>query len=115
MPTLTLVGEAMKKTHYRQGTVGALIEELKRDFKMNDPIVFGYWSKEFIQEMSIGEVVIGEEEKYQLTTDDIRWLSTQDYDWSSINEQIDSYVMTIVEEAQQEQTEEQLEEQLWKE
>jgi len=109
----------MNKPKYQSGTVGALIEELTKDFKLEDPIVYGYWSKEFIQERMCDDT-------YSLTDEDVIYLSNEDYDWSNINEQIEDYVNSLIEEAtkdkqaqaEQEQLDEQLEqldEQLWKE
>lgn len=97
---------------YKKGTVGYLIKELKRDYKMTDTLVYGYWDKEFLQDMCVDE-----DEDYTLTDEDVISLMDSEYDWSEINYQIIAYVEEIIEEEKklkQEQEElEATEQQLW--
>ncbi len=86
--------------------VSKLIAELQRDYKPDDELIIGYWDKAFIQSMIASD-------DYELTDDDVSWLSECDYSWSSINDQISDYLETLIAEETEEKRKTEQEEQLW--
>jgi dipeptidase len=84
------------------------IRRLQKDYKPSDPLVVGFWDKEFLQQLV--------DEDYQLTNDDVIWLAEQEYDWSSINDQLSAYIDEVIRENKEEldeELDEELEEELW--
>lgn len=87
--------------------ISKIIKDLNANYKKSDTLIFGYWDKEFVQ--GVADDI---DKDYKVTDEDISWLNSQDFDWSSINEQIQDLLYDLIKEANEEEATED-EEELW--
>lgn len=84
-----------------------VIESLQKHYKPDEKIIFAYWDKDFFQD------IINDEETYTLTKEDIENICEYEYNFESINDQIQDVIIEVLQASAIRINENEEEQELW--